>query len=87
MLLLFILDVDVDVHVIYSINVYGLHGSAIFSLKSLGCHFGVHVLDWRLEKFCSFNNIANFGILLEITALRAREPLVGGTRVRCRFAV
>ena len=31
-------------------HAYGLHGTAM----SLGCHFGVHVLDWLLEKFCSF---------------------------------
>ena len=43
----------VSVREIYS-HTYGLRGTVMFSPKYLGCHFGVHVLVYILEKFCSF---------------------------------
>ena len=75
---------NVAVSEIYS-HVYGLHGNVILSSKYLGCPFGAHVLDWRLERFFQRRYIVHFGNYLEVSVPESitEELLLGETRVQC----
>ena len=55
-MLLLCLSLDLAVREIYP-HAYDFLETVMFSLKSLGCLFGVQVLDGLLLKFCRFTTL------------------------------